>query len=208
MADEEQGGFPGQRQRPGRLLSSPSAGIAVLAALLASAPTAPAQPAAPLLDPRSVAPFVPTPWHVVDMMLDVAKVSMEDTVYDLGSGDGRILVRAAKAHGARGVGFEIDRRLVEEAREAVAAAGVQNRIEIRQRDIFDADLSAATVVTLFLMTSANRQLRPKLERELKAGARVVSYKWEIPGWNPSITVTVPVSGAEHPVFVYTFGQHR
>ncbi len=204
MGYDGSGGLDGPQRRPipGLL------GMAVLAVLLASGPTARGQPAAPLLDPRSVAPYVPTPWHVVDMMLEAARVSSNDTVYDLGSGDGRILVRAAKTHGARCVGFEIDRRLVEVAREAVAAAGVQDRVEIRQRDIFDADVGAATVVTLFLMTSANRELRPKLEEELKTGVRVVSYKWEIPGWNPSMTVTVPVSGTEHPIFVYTFGQHR
>lgn len=167
-----------------------------------------AQPATPFLDPRSVAPYVPTPWHVVDRMLDVAAVSQGDTVYDLGSGDGRILVRAAKAKGARGVGFEISRHLVEDAREAIRAAGVQDRVDIRQQDIFEADLSRATVVTIVLMTSANRRLRPKLDGELKHGTRVASYRWEIPGWNPSMTVTVPVSGTEHPIYVYTVGQHR
>ncbi len=182
--------------------------LAALAAILAFVPTVGAQPTAPLLDPRSVAPYVPTPWHVVDRMLEAAGVSQDDTVYDLGSGDGRMLVRAAKAHGARGVGFEISRRLVEEARQAIAAAGVQDRVEIREQDIFDADLGSATVVTLFLMTSANRRLRPKLDGELRPGVRVASYKWEIPGWNPSMTITVPVSGTEHPIYVYTVGQHR
>ena len=190
-----------KRQWPGA-----AAGLALLG--LALIPAVQAQRGAPFLDPRSVAPYVPTPWHVVDLMLEAAAVTEGDTVYDLGSGDGRILVRAAKDKGARGVGFEISRHLVEDAREAISAADVQDRIEIRQQDIFEADLAPATVVTVALMTSANRRLRPKLDAELKPGARVASYKWEIPGWNPSMTITVPVSGTEHPIYVYTVGQHR
>lgn len=167
-----------------------------------------AQPLVPRVDPRSVAPYVPTPWHVVDRMLEVAGVSGEDVVYDLGAGDGRIVLRAAMDFGARGVGFEISEDLVEDAREAVSAAGVQDRVEIHQMDIFQADLAPATVVTVVLTTSANRRLRPKLDQELRPGIRVASYKWEIPGWNPSKTVTVPVSGAEQPIYVYEFGLHR
>ena len=189
-----------------RLSISAAARLATL--LLAGTLHALAQPTAPLVDPRSVAPYVPTPWHVVDRMLEIAAVSEGDVVYDLGSGDGRILLRAARDRGARGVGFEINEHLVEDAREALSAAGVQDRVEIRQMDIFKADLAPATVVTLVLMTSANRQLRPKLDRELRPGVRVASYKWEVPGWNPSKTVTVPVSGAQQPIYVYEFGQHR
>ena len=180
-----------------------AAGIAVA---LAALPCAQAQ--APLVDPRSVAPFVPTPWHVVDRMLGLVGVSEQDLVYDLGSGDGRILVRAAKSFGAKGVGFEINSDLVEDARLAVAAANVQDRVKIVQQDIFEADLSPATVVTLFLMTSANRRLGPKLQAELRPGTRVACYKWQIPDWNPVKTVTVPVGGAGHPVYVYEVGQHR
>lgn len=182
--------------------------VSIAVALLAVASVASAQPTAPFLDPRSVAPYVPTPWHVVDRMLEAAGVSEDDVVYDLGSGDGRILLRAARDRGARGVGFEISEDLVEDARAAVSAAGVQDRVEIQQMDIFKVDLAPATVVTLVLMTSANRQLRPKFDQELRPGVRVASYKWEIPGWNPSKTVTVPVSGAEQPIYVYEFGQHR
>ncbi len=167
-----------------------------------------AQEAAPLVDPRSVAPYVPTPWHVVDQMIEVAEVSRDDLVYDLGSGDGRILLRAAKQRGARGVGFEINPVLVDEARAALSAAGVQDRVEIYQRDIFDADLRPATVVTLFLITAAHRQLRPKLLEELRPGTRIACYRWEIPDWNPSKTVTVSVSGSAHPVYLYVVGSHR
>ena len=182
-------------------------GASALVALLAlGAQSVPAQLRVPLVDPRSVAPYVPTPWHVVDRILDEVRLTRDDVVYDLGSGDGRILVRAAKRLGARGVGYEINPDLVEDARSAVTAAGVADRVVIRHEDIFEADLSPATVVTLFLMTSANRRLRPKLLEELRPGARIACYKWEIPGWNPSKTVTVPVSGSEQPIFVYEIGR--
>ena len=184
--------------------------LAVVGSGLIFAASLAAQPRirVPLVDQRSVAPFVPMPWHVVDRIIEVAEVSEEDVVYDLGSGDGRILLRAAKSRGAHGVGYEIDPALVEEARSAISAAGVQDKVEVREGDFFDADLSPATVVTLFLITSAQRQLRPKLLEELRPGTRVACYMWEIPGWNPSKTVTVPVSGAAHPIYVYQVGSHQ
>ncbi len=178
------------------------------AILLGAIALAPAKAQVPLVDPRSVAPYVPTPWHVVDRMIEEVGVSKDDVVYDLGSGDGRILLRAAKSRGARGVGYEINPDLVQEARSALRAAGVQDLVEIREGDIFEADLRPATVVTLFLITSAHRQLRPKLVAELRPGTRVACYKWEIPGWNPSKTVTVEVSGSAYPVYVYQVGSHR
>lgn len=181
--------------------------VTAFAVLTAAAPAARSQLQVPLVDPRSVAPFVPTPWHVVDRMLEEAGVTQGDVVFDLGSGDGRILVRAAKDLGARGVGYEINPELVEDARSAVDAAGVAGQVEIRLGDIFDADLAQASVVTLFLMPSANRRLRPKLLEELRPGTRIACYKWEIPGWNPLKTVTVPVSGSEQPIFVYRVGLH-
>ena len=193
-----------------RVLLYPAASLAVLGSVLVFVPSLAAQPRVrvPLVDQRSVAPFVPMPWHVVDRIIEVVEVSEDDVVYDLGSGDGRILVRAAKNRGARGVGYEINPTLVEEARSAISAAGVQDRVEVREGDFFDADLSPATVVTLFLITSAQRQLRPKLLEELRPGTRVACYMWEIPGWNPSKTVTVPVSGAAHPIYVYLVGSHQ
>ncbi len=188
--------------------SAARAAAAAFAVLTAVAPVVRSQVQVPLVDPRSVAPYVPTPWHVVERMLVEADVTEDDIVFDLGSGDGRILMRAAKDRGARGVGYEINPDLVEEARSAVAAAGVSHQVEIRQGDIFEADLSRATVVTLFLMTSAHRRLRPKLLEELRPGTRIACYKWEIPGWNPSKTVTVPVSGSEQPIFLYRVGLHN
>ncbi len=185
------------------LLALASLGVATVGATSALA-----QGRAPLVDPRSVAPYVPTPWHVVDRMLDLVEVNDEDVVFDLGSGDGRILVRAAKAHGARGVGFEINHDLVVDARLALGAANVQDRVEIVEQDIFEADLSRASVVTLFLMTSANRRLKPKLLEELRPGTRIACYKWEIPGWNPVKTATVEVSGAGQPIYMYEVGAHQ
>ena len=184
--------------------------LAVVGSGLIFAASLAAQPRVrvPLVDQRSVAPFVPMPWHVVDRIIEVVEVSEDDVVYDLGAGDGRILVRAAKSRGARGIGYEINPTLVEEARSAISAAGVQDKVEVREGDFFDADLSPATVVTLFLITSAQRQLRPKLLEELRPGTRVACYMWEIPGWNPSKTVTVPVSGAAHPIYVYQVGSHQ
>ncbi len=193
-----------------RALLSAAAPLAAAGMLLPGSASLSAQPRAqvPLLDQRSVAPYVPMPWHVVDRIIEVAEVSEEDVVYDLGAGDGRILLRAAKNRGARGVGYEINPALVEEARSAISAAGVQDRVEVREGDFFEADLRPATVVTLFLITSAHRQLRPKLLEELRPGTRVACYMWEIPGWNPSKTVTVPVSGAAHPIYVYQVGSHQ
>lgn len=182
--------------------------IAAAGAVLLCIAVPAAHSQAPLVDPRSVAPFVPAPWHVVDKMLTLVGVAEDDIVYDLGSGDGRILVRAAKGFGAKGVGLEINPALVEDARQAIEAANVQHRVKIVQQDIFEADLSPATVVTLFLMTSAHRRLEPKLQDELRPGTRIACYKWEIPDWNPVKTETVAVGGVGHPIYVYEIGSHR
>ena len=161
-----------------------------------------------LIDPGSIAPFVPTPWHVVDRMLEIAGVTKDDIVYDLGSGDGRILLRAAKRFGARGVGVEINKDLVEEAKSAIRAAGVEDLVEMRQGDIFKVPLEQASVVTLYLVTAANRQLQPKLESELQHGARVVTYKFSIPDWNPVNTVTIDASGLAQTVYLYELGRQN
>ena len=129
-------------------------------------------------------PFVPTPEAVVDEMLQLAKVGPKDVVYDLGSGDGRIVIAAAKKHGARSVGIDIDPKRIEEAQENARKAGVADRVEFRQADLFKADISEATVVTLYLLSSVNLQLRPKLLAELKPGTRVVSHAFEMGDWKP------------------------
>ena len=129
--------------------------------------------------------YVPTPQSVVDAMLELAAVKPSDVVYDLGSGDGRIVITAAKKFGARGVGIEIDPALVKQATENAAAAGVSDRVRFVTQDLFKADISDATVVTLYLLQSINERLRPKLVRELKPGARVVSHVFNMgPEWPP------------------------
>jgi SAM-dependent methyltransferase len=138
--------------------------------------------------------YVPTPQPVVEAMLDLAEVTKSDVVYDLGSGDGRIVITAAKKHGARGVGVELDAGLVKKAREDAAAAGVSDRVTFLRQDLFKTDVSKATVVTLYLLQSINERLRPKLVRELKPGARVVSHVFNMgPEWPPERTEAIGAS---------------
>ena len=134
--------------------------------------------------------FVPTPGEIVDTMLRMAGVTKKDTVFDLGCGDGRIVITAAQRYGARGVGIDIDPERVAEATENVRKAGVADRVRILQGDLFEADLSAATVVTLYLLSELNLKLRPKLLRDLKPGARVVSHAFSMGDWKPARTEEV------------------
>lgn len=128
-------------------------------------------------------PFVPSPPEVVDRMLEVADVKEHDVVYDLGSGDGRIIIRAAKRYGARGVGIEIDPELVERSRAAAKKEGVDHLVEFREQDALTADLSQATVVTLYMLPEFIVKLRPLFAR-LRPGSRLVSHDFEIEGWPP------------------------
>ena len=128
-------------------------------------------------------PYVPTPHAVVEKMLEVAKVGPNDLVYDLGSGDGRIVIAAAK-RGARGVGIDIDDQRVWEAKNNARAAGVAERVQFRQEDIFQTDFREATVVTMYLLTSVNMRLRPRLRAELKPGTRIVSHAFDLGDWKP------------------------
>ena len=134
--------------------------------------------------------YVPTPQAVVDTMLRVAKVGANDVVYDLGCGDGRVVVTAAARHGARGVGIDIDPRRIAEANENVKKAGVGARVKIMEADLFQTDFSEATVVTLYLLPSLNLKLRPKLWAELKPGSRVVSHDFDMGDWPPEQTIAV------------------
>ena len=171
-------------------------GLAVLLAFVASTPNLAQQPAAPR-QPDVV--FVPTPADVVDAMLKLAKVTSSDVVYDLGSGDGRILIAAAKTYGARGVGIDIDPERVREATANARSSGVGDKVTFRAEDLFTADISPATVVTLYLSPSVNSRLAPKLMRELKPGTRVVSHAFDLGDWKPQQKLTV--SG--RPVFLWT-----
>jgi len=132
----------------------------------------------------SIAPYLASPMPVVRRMLMLAEVKPGEIVYDLGCGDGRIVITAAKEFGAYGVGIEIRRDLALKAMKAVKEAGLTDRVKIINANFFDIDISEADVVTLYLTTTANMKIKPKLERELKPGARVVSHEYEIPGWTP------------------------
>ena len=128
--------------------------------------------------------FVPTPDEVVEAMLRLADVGANDVVYDLGSGDGRIPITAARRFGARGVGIELDPELVAQATRSAREAGVADRVRFVEGDIFESDISPATVVTLYLLTSINERLRPKLQKELRPGTRIVSHQFRMGDWNP------------------------
>ena len=137
--------------------------------------------------PGQLAPFDPTSHEVADRMLALAGVRKGDVVYDLGAGDGRMVIAAAKRYGVKAVGFEIDPGLVKLARENIRKQGVEKLVEIRQQDFMKSDLSAATIVTLYLSQDGNLALRPRLMNQLKPGARVVSYTFDMADWAPKIT---------------------
>lgn len=135
--------------------------------------------------------YVPTPPEVVDEMLKVANVQKNDVLYDLGSGDGRIPIRAAREFGVRrAVGIDINPERIREANENARTAGVTDRVSFRNEDLFEADFSEATVVTLYLLESLNVKLRPKLMRELKPGTRIVSHAFRMGDWEPEKTIDV------------------
>jgi SAM-dependent methyltransferase len=134
--------------------------------------------------PNLDVPYEPTPIHVANTMLMLAKVGPQDVVYDLGSGDGRIVIMAAQQFGARGVGIDIDPARIAEARTNARKAGVEDKVQFIEGDMFQVDLRPATVVTLFLHPGPNLKLRPKLLTELKPGSRIVSYVWDMGDWQP------------------------
>ncbi|PSQ85542.1 MAG: SAM-dependent methyltransferase [Bacteroidetes bacterium QH_2_63_10] len=156
---------------------------------------------------KSDVPYVPTSKPVVNRMLEMAAVDSSDVVYDLGSGDGRIVIQAAKKYGAQGVGIEIDPELVRKARKNARKAGVSDLVEFRQGDLFKADISAATAVTLYLLPSVNEKLRPKLFDELTPGTPVVSHDFNMGEWEPEEKVdmdgdliyrwTIPEEAPDH-----------
>jgi SAM-dependent methyltransferase len=147
--------------------------------------------------------FVPTPEETVKEMLRLARLKPGDVLYDLGSGDGRIPIAAAKDYGVRAVGIEIDAKLVAEAEEAARAAGVSDRVAFRQEDLFRADFREATVVTLYLSDRLNVLLRPKLLRELRPGTRIISHDFRMGDWKPEQTVRVPWKTLYRTVYVWT-----
>jgi len=136
-------------------------------------------------------PYVPTPQVVVDRMLDLAKLKTGETVIDLGSGDGRIMIEAATRYGARGFGVEIDPRLVKLSNDRAAKAGVADRVKFLQQDLFKTDFHEANVLTLYLLPDVNLALRPKILSELRPGARIVSHDYGMGDWRPDAEETVP-----------------
>jgi len=142
--------------------------------------------------------YLPTPHHVVDAMLRLAGVSRADIVFDLGSGDGRIPIAAARKFGARGVGIELDGRMIERARCNAREAGIERLVEFRQEDLFRADLRQATVVTLFLFPDMNLQLRPRLLTELRPGTRIVSHRFGLGDWLPERII----EASGHPLLLW------
>jgi precorrin-6B methylase 2 len=148
-------------------------------------------------------PYVPTPPEVVAEMLRMAKVTKNDMVYDLGCGDGRIVITAAKEYGARGVGIDINPERIKESNENARKEGVEDRVRFMTKDLFEANLSEATVVTLYLLPEVNLKLRPKLLRELKPGTRIVSHSFSMGDWNPEKVVTVKSGGTDRTIYYWT-----
>ncbi len=132
--------------------------------------------------------YVPTSGGVTDAMLKLARVGPDDVVYDLGSGDGRIVIAAAKKYGARGVGVELDPDLIKTANKNARKAGVEDRVRFIQGDLFKTDLSDATVITLYLSNSINQRILPILQRQLKPGTRIVSHRFDMGDWKPEADV--------------------
>lgn len=151
---------------------------------------------------KSLAPYVPSPQPIVERMLDAAQLKPGETVVDLGCGDGRILITAAKKYGAKAIGFELNRKLVALAREDAERQKLSGSVSIIEGNLLDADLTGADVVTLYLLTDSNSKLRPNLEKYLRPGARVVSHDFEISGWKPKTVEEVHVHGRNHKIYVY------
>jgi trans-aconitate methyltransferase len=175
--------------------------VLVFVALTVASAAVVAQPAK-TLDKQPEVPFVPTNDKVVAEMLKVANVGKNDVLYDLGSGDGRIPITAARRWGTRGVGVDIDPQRVKEARENATKAGVTDKVKFLQQDLFETDIKEATVVTLYLLPDVNLRLRPKLLADLKPGTRVVSHNYDMGDWKPLKTLTVKLPDGEHTVYYW------
>ena len=133
---------------------------------------------------KKIVPYVPTPQEVVERMLELAEVKKGDVIYDLGSGDGRIVVTAAKKYGVKAIGFEIDPQRIKESAENIKKAGVGHLVEIRQQDIRTVDLSPASVLTMYLLPEVNLMIRPNIWKQMRPGSRVVSHDFDMGDWKP------------------------
>ena len=162
---------------------------------------------AQIVGPNEEIPFVPTPIEVIDRMLELAEVKKGDVVYDLGSGDGRIVIRAAKKYGVRAVGIEMDSWLLDKARRAANAENVSHLVEFRSEDALKTDLSPATVVTLYMLPWFNEAMKSNFKKMLKPGARIVAHDFGIEGWPPDKTENLPeieiiAGGRRHQHVIY------
>lgn len=146
--------------------------------------------------------YVPTPEHVVAAMLELAGTQSSDVVYDLGCGDGRVVITAAKEYGARGLGVDIDPARIEESRANAQAAGVADRVRFVQQDLFEMDIREATVVTLYLLPQLNRKLRPKLLSDLRPGTRILSHDFDMGEWQHDQVLRLPGLAYEHTVYYW------
>jgi SAM-dependent methyltransferase len=156
-------------------------------------------------DAVDLAPFVATPMEVVEKMLEVAEVDSDDIVYDVGCGDGRIVIMAAEKYGARGVGIDIDPQRIEDSKENASVAGVEHLVRFYLGDAIKMNFSEATVVALYLLPESNELLRPKFEEELKPGVFIVTHNYRIPGWEEKEINAFYVQvgeGKEHSIFLY------
>jgi predicted RNA methylase len=158
-----------------------------------------------------VAPFVATPVPVVRQMLTLAGIKPGQIIYDLGSGDGRVAIMAAQDFGARSFGIELRDDLAKQALMKITEQGLDGKVKILQKDMFDVDISQADVVFLYLTTTANTKVKPKLEAELKKGARVVSHDYEILGWKPvkvdNFCENPKLGYPSHTIYVYEVGKN-
>jgi SAM-dependent methyltransferase len=153
--------------------------------------------------PQKLAPYVQTPQDVVERMLQIAQVGRNDVVYDLGCGDGRLVITAAKKYGARGVGIDFDLNRVRESQANAEKAGVEALVEFKQQDALTVDVSPATVVTLYLLTSSNLKLRPILTKALRPGARIVSHQFGMGDWRPETQETLTeADGSLHILYLW------
>jgi cyclopropane fatty-acyl-phospholipid synthase-like methyltransferase len=151
----------------------------------------------------SIAPFVQTPLEVAKKMLDLSKIGPDEVLYDLGCGDGRLIILAGKEIGAKATGIELREDLIERARTEIKRLNLEDKVKVIQSNFFDVAISDADVITLYLTSSANERLRPKLEAELKPGARVISHDFKVPGWKPSVVYNELLG---HTIYAYRIGE--
>jgi SAM-dependent methyltransferase len=152
--------------------------------------------------------YIPTPFDAVEAMLDLAQVTDQDVVYDLGCGDGRLLIRAAQRCGARGIGIDIDPDRIAEAQRQAARAGVGDRLTFRQGNLYDSDFGEATVVMLYLMPHLNLRLRPQLQRQLRPGSRIVSHQFDMGDWTPQRILPLVPSEEDSTLYLWHIAGDR